>query len=88
MFVKVNYHGGNLKETALHWCVRNDNYLRMMQLLLYEGKADPTIKSNSGSDVLFIAVSHGNINSAFILLHEWGCDPNTVNNDGETPLYW
>jgi ankyrin repeat protein len=84
----VNYCGGSLKESALHWCIRNDNYLQMLKLLLYEGKADPSLKSINGCDGLFIAVMHASLNSAFILLHEMGVDPNTINNEGETPLYW
>ena len=58
-----------------------------IQLLVIEGHADLSAKSNLGLDPLFIACQHDCLNIAFMLLH-YGANSNTLNNEQETPLYW
>ena len=79
----VNIQGGLLSETPLHWAIRKDFY-RIVQLLLDHG-ASSSVKSNLGQDALHLAVQLGNIEMVFLLL-SLGADPNTFNQEGDTPL--
>jgi hypothetical protein len=62
--------------------------LCQVKILLFEGKADVSLKSINGCDALFIACQHGSINNAFLMLHYADANPNCVNVEGDTPLYW
>lgn len=82
----VNAVGGKNKEIPLQWALRCKFCAPLTCMLLAEESAVKH-KSTYGCDSLFIAVQCNQVNAAFILLNA-GADPNTVDNNGDTPLYW
>jgi len=58
----------------------------MVYFLLSEG-SDFSHKSIHGLDALFIATQLGSLDIVFVLLNH-GCNPDTTNSEGDTPLYW
>jgi ankyrin repeat protein len=78
--------GGNNNENPLQWCVRSSNCLALLTLFLNEG-VSMTHKSIYGCDTLMIAVQCEQLNAVLALLHA-GADVNTVEINGDTPLYW
>lgn len=82
----INKSGGDLNEIPLQWAVRNHNNTYMVKLLLSIG-SNILHKNIFGFDALFIAVEANSLHIAYMLLNN-GADPNTTNNDGNTPLNW
>lgn len=82
----VHLTGGNNNENPLQWSVRSKNSISVLSLLLSEG-ASITHKSVYGCDALMIAVQSEQLNAVLALLHA-GADVNTVEMNGDTPLYW
>lgn len=82
----VNCVGGSNLETPLQWTLRSKNSTPLLQYLLAE-EADIQHKSSYGCDALFIAVQCNHLSGTFLLLNA-GADPNTTDNNGDTPLYW
>lgn len=80
---RVSCPGGVLAESPLHWAVRR-GYARMVDLLIKSG-ADLSYKSDAGQDALTLACRLGLKDMVFILLAR-GADPDTLDNDGETPF--
>ena len=71
------------RKTALIAAVDKGHYEVVSLLLRY--KADTTIKEKLGFDALFSAAVAGNTKIAELLLNN-GANPNTVNQQGNTPL--
>lgn len=82
----LNCAGGNNMETPLQWALRSKSCAALIQKLLAE-EVDIYHKSSYGCDALFIAVQCNQLTGTFLLLNA-GADPNTVDNNGDTPLYW
>lgn len=82
----VNVIGGTNGEIPLQWAVRHPKNTQIVKLLI-EKRSNMHWKSIYGYDALFIAVQEGRINAAFVLLNSGAC-PDTVDNAGDTPLYW
>ena len=40
-----------------------------------------------GNDIMFHAITHGNIHDVIALLHDNECDVNATNINGQTPLH-
>jgi palmitoyltransferase len=78
--------GGNNKENPLQWCIRSSTCSEILCYFLTE-ESSIVDKSIYGCDALMIAVQSEQLNAAFILLNA-GADPNTVDNNSDTPLYW
>ena len=86
----VNKSGGILQEIPLQWACRSAvgyGFTHMVKLLL-DADSNFTHKSTSGNDSLHIAVQSGNANVAFILMSQAKADPNTADNEENTPLLW
>eukprot|EP01041_Mallomonas_annulata_P008031 gene8030-16459_t len=81
----VNYCGGFLKETPVHWAVRKKHYA-LVDLLAKNG-ADLSIVSSGGIDALHLACQKENVDMAFVLLCN-GANVNSLDKDGNTPLHW
>lgn len=79
----VSCPGGVLAEAPLHWAVRR-GYARMVDLLIKSG-ADLSYKSDAGQDALTLACRLGLKEMVFLLLSR-GANPDTLDNDGETPF--
>lgn len=82
----INVPGGNNREIPLQWAFRSKNCAPQIRLLLTED-ADIKHKSSYGCDSLFVAVQCNQLSGAFLVLSA-GADPNTTDNNGDTPLYW
>lgn len=82
----LNCVGGSNMETPLQWALRSKKCAPLLKYLLAE-EADMNHKSSYGCDALFIAVQCNQVTGTFLLLNA-GADPNTVDNNGDTPLYW
>ena len=94
--------GGVLNEIPLQWAIRK-KYMAMVKLLINwinsnsggsGGGSSSSISSSMlshknklGNDSLHIAIRSYDINTIFLLLL-WGSNPNTYDNDGNTPLLW
>lgn len=82
----INVVGGNNKEIPIQWALRCKHCAPLVCILLAE-ESNIKHKSTYGCDALFVAVQCNQVNAAFILLNA-GADPNTVDKNGDTPLYW
>jgi len=82
----VNRVGGSNVENPLQWALRSRNCAPQVHLLVAE-EADIHHKSSYGCDSLFVAVKCNQLNGVFLLLNAGG-DPNSIDNNGDTPLYW
>mmetsp|Transcript_421 Transcript_421/g.733 ORF Transcript_421/g.733 Transcript_421/m.733 type:complete len:708 (+) Transcript_421:38-2161(+) len=82
----VSVIGGKNQETALQWALRCKNCATLVHLFLAEG-IDIHHKSSYGCDALFVAVQCGQLKATFMLLHA-GANPDTLDANGDTPLYW
>lgn len=83
----VNVVGGVLQETPLMWAIRRRFY-SMMELLFSRG-ADLQHKNINGCDALHLACMNTETDSLqgiYLLLH-WGAEVNTVNSQGEAPIF-
>ena len=82
----VNSVGGNNMENPLQWALRCSTCTELLSLLISE-EASITHKSIYGCDALMIAVQCNQLNASLVILNA-GADPNTTDNNGDTPLYW
>lgn len=82
----VHITGGQNNENPLQWSVRCSCCTGMLSLLLHE-EVSIFHKSIYGCDALMIAVQCEQINAVLFLLNA-GADVNTVEKNGDTPLYW
>lgn len=82
----VHVTGGNNDENALQWSVRCASGTEILSFFLDE-RVSITHKSVYGCDALMIAVQCGQLHASLLLLSA-GADVNTVDNFGNTPLYW
>ena len=81
----VNYAGGDLNETPLQWAIRSQ-YLPVIDLLIQKG-GDLQHKSCCGYDALHLACHSANTNVVCLLLLT-GANPSSLNNEGETIIFW
>lgn len=81
----VNYAGGDLNETPLQWAIRSQ-YLPIIDLMVQKN-GNMQHKSRCGYDSLHLACHGVNINIVALLLLA-GADPSSLNDDGETILFW
>lgn len=78
--------GGILFETALQWAIRK-RYYCMAELLAEKLHPDLSHRSRDGLDALHLACRLDDVNAVFLLL-SWGAPPDTLDQDGLTPLLW
>jgi palmitoyltransferase len=78
--------GGLLNETPLQWALRK-KYYKMMSLLIEKLHVDLRHRSTQGFDALHLACRAGDVNGVFLLL-SYGANPNSLDNDGNTPLLY
>ncbi len=93
--------GGLLNESPLQWALRKRFYA-MAELLVEKLHVDLRHKSAQGLDALHLCCRLGKISDplsdasdlatedlqGIYLLLYWGANPDTVDNDGNTPLLW
>ncbi|XP_027043650.1 ankyrin-3-like [Pocillopora damicornis] len=72
-------------QQALHYAARRGN-LKVVQVLLREGKAEVNAKDNENSTPLHAASQEGKLDVVEILL-QYGADPSLSDNDGYTAVH-
>lgn len=84
----VDAIAGDLQETPLHWCCRNEKHLSIIVMLLTYGKANVNIPSIHGYNPLFVAIQNNCLHIAYILLSIGNANPNVLDMANNTPLHW
>eukprot|EP00981_Chlorochromonas_danica_P007082 scaffold1551_cov164-Ochromonas_danica.AAC.10 len=82
----VNVVGGVNQEIPLQWAVRHAHCTAAVNLLLLEG-SNVHHRSAYGYDALFLAVQASHLHIVYMLLQA-GANANTIDSQGDTPLYW
>jgi ankyrin repeat protein len=82
----INYSGGKLNEIAIQWAVRNEKFTSLVQYLIEKG-SNLSHKSVSGMDTLHVACRSGSMKMVFLLISGGSC-VDTIDVNGDTPLYW
>ena len=72
-------------EEKLYLAFDSDNRSLVVQLL--KKGADPKSKDGNGATALQAACSNGWLDVVMSLVEDYGCDPNSRDKDGRTPLY-
>ncbi len=79
----VNERDGNGRTALMHACALG--FEDIVDLLLFEGKADSSLTDEDGNSVLFFAAEHGHASLVKMFIEAYGMDVNSVNSRG-TPL--
>lgn len=85
----VNFKGGNLKATPLHWAARY-GYVYIVDFLLESG-ADPTLTDHQGFNLLHLSINSSNIMLVLYVLFFVVGDKisiDCVDPDNRTPILW
>ncbi|GMI97636.1 TIP GROWTH DEFECTIVE 1 [Hibiscus trionum] len=85
-------HGGDVHavdrngQTALHWsAVRGA--IQVAEVLLQEG-ARVDVADIYGYQIIHVAAQYGQTSFIYHVVSKWNADPDTLDNDGRSPLHW